>query len=332
MINFILATIIVLLISFVLLLIINKNIRGLFYNKVWKKCLKDKPHKIASILVIGVIVFFILLLFFLIDSASYGEYINKNIAPLSALAGLIVLIFSVWGFVYNSASLNELRNEIIGTHEVFDDFTQHIQKLLTKVSYSGHGKLKHMTLVVSSLAYGIQSGDKKNAKLFYKVIHKYLDDVEEADEHRELQLYIWEKESHKALFGFKNDPQGVQNDKTNIVCKDLKKLLTRIKKIDENPKFTLKVHSTKKLDWRLFLYEKDEENFGMSVLFTPLVNKQLLATGKWAMSSYSSNSAGIDKHLTKFIETLDADGTKDITKEVLNIDTFIKEWFDLLCS
>jgi len=305
------------------------------FKELWQRCIRNKPWKMALIL-IGITIFLLLILLILIlNFDQTANIINSNLGPLSVISGLIVLLFSVVGFVYNSASLSELRNEIVGTHQIFHSFNDHIEKLYRKVSYSGHGKLKNMTLVVSSIAYGIQSGDKKNTKSFYKILNKYLDDVEETinstNEHKQLTLYIWEKESHISLFGLKNEPKGVKNERTNIVCNDLKKLLIRIKKNNKHPKFTLKVHSTKKLDWRLFLYEKDEENFGMSVLFTPLVDKQMLASGKWAMSSYSSNSSGIDKHLTHFLATLDQDGTQDITHEFLNIDKFISKWFEVTC-
>lgn len=303
-------------------------------KELWKKYIKNEPHFVARMFVLLTILFLICLYFI----TMYYDVEKSHISDVAAISGLLVLILSVVGFVYNHASLGQLRNEIIGTHEIFDTFPEHIDKLLRKVKYTGHGKLIDMTLVISSLAYGLQSGNSENVKNFFRIINIYLDDIEKdtnSDINKHLSLYIWEQESHKKIFALKEEEKnenGVNTETSNIICIELKKLLKKIKKLTiDDASFIIKVQTTQELDWRLFSYRKVDENFGMTVLFTPFA-KESIKEKKWGMSSYSSNSTGVLKHYNNFLMNLDKSVVSNITEEFLNIDKFIQDWFDIDCK
>lgn len=269
------------------------------------------------------------------DEGGQLDFMKALIDGASAAApfiSIIVLFFGVANYVFTTSSSERLKEQIIGEHHAYHDFADHIYDLKHYVRSSN---FDHFYLVLSTIAYGIGSGDYKCAKEFLKTINHFLDTTEKkldgwnaADTQRvKLKLFIWKKSDHLDKFGFKSP--GNSGQETTL--KELNKVLTRISTLYEKNKkdghFDVVIKEIEPLDWRLFLLEGDDSQYGLTALFSKLTEK-ILKNGEWKTSSYSSKSSFTFDHFNALVEQVEETSDSDITQLVLDDPKkFIDEWF-----
>ncbi len=299
-----------------------------------KEMRRVNPVKFGYLIGGGVALLILLLIIglrFLEKDSSKG-WIDGPVTTVAVLSTLVVLVFNSINNFFLKESFEEVRGDVGGHHRIYKNLAEPIAELRKKIGHKTQGKTTDLTLVTSSIAYGLKSEDIKNADTFFCIIEAFLDDAEDLRSSLNitptLHIYMWELDVHKKFFGFESNEDKPDNDAKRILVERLFPIICRIEKLKMKNKLSVTVSTTKRLDWRLFMYKKQSEEYGMTTIFTPLTFGDVWKDD-WSLAAYSSASKGISSHCHELLSTLNEDGSVEITQDFLKPKEFVEEWFQI---
>lgn len=279
---------------------------------------RKRPIFKTTIISLIITVIVLVGLYRIVPSLSMDDNHADQLVLAVGFLAVVLFFMSLFTTIRQFTVAGETQQRMDGYHALLENFDDHFKLFKDAYDLRSGALLLSFQCVISTMAYGVGTKTpKRSTDEFYDCIIRILRHAQKTAQlpsfNKDIQIgfYIWNPDGHRNVFGemgvgLLHEKDKLSKQRTAVINK-LETIRDICREIREDrrkyDKIKLQITYTDEVEWRLFKFETEAEQFGIITLFTPL-NNQSVTNQQFATAAYVSRAPSLMRHFGEILRVL----------------------------